>query len=150
MTEYCEVWGKTGRPCNDPLCIVCTRKLNTGRTQPIGGVEEKGTKLDVGKLRFDLVPVRAMWEFVGVLTFGAKKYGANNWRNLIGWRWRYIGAGLRHVFSYMSGDRSDSESGSHHLSHALCCFFFVLDNELAIEAGVKTVPDGDAIPPEVK
>ncbi len=115
---------------------------------PVGGMEAKGTKLDVGKLRFDLVPVRAMTMFVAVLSFGAKKYGANNWRNLIGWRWRYVGAGLRHIFAYMGGERTDPESRFHHLSHALCCFFFILDNELALEANL-VVPDGDAIPPEL-
>lgn len=115
---------------------------------PVGGMEAKGTKLDVGKLRFDLVPVRAMTMFVAVLSFGAKKYGANNWRNLIGWRWRYIGAGLRHVFAYMGGESRDPESGFHHLSHALCCFFFILENELTLADG-GTTPDGDAIPPEL-
>lgn len=148
--------GSTRFSCNCHATCECRQpgvKCHTLPAAPIGGMEKKGTKLDVGKSRFDLVPVRAMTMFVAVLTFGAVKYGANNWRNLIGWRWRYVGAGLRHVFAYMGGERCDSESGFHHLSHALCCFFFILENDLSIEAGGEAaarVPDGDAIPLEVK
>lgn len=114
--------------------------------------ETTGTKLDAGKNRLDLVPVRAHLEFGKVLTFGAKKYGAGNWMKVIGWRWRYIGAGLRHIYEYMLGNHRDDESGFHHLAHALCCFYFVLDNELTLEAEPsllnRAVPDGDALPPE--
>lgn len=122
---------------------------------PIGGVSKAstGTKLDQGKSRLDLMPMRALLEVGAVLTFGAKKYGANNWRKVIGWRWRYLGAGLRHVVTFMLGERSDPETGLHHLSHALCCFLFVLENELTLEHEIHggmniTVPDGDAIPDE--
>lgn len=110
-----------------------------------------GTKFDGGKLRMDLVPVRAFKEFVAVLTFGAAKYGAGNWRKVIGWRWRYMGAAFRHMWDYMLGEKTDPESGRHHLAHALCCLFFVLDNELTLRDEPKTiVPDGDTeeVPPE--
>lgn len=105
-----------------------------------------GKKLDKGKPRYDLIPTRALLEFVRVLTFGVEKYEANGWRKVIGWRWRYLRAGLTHVFQYIGGQACDPETGYHHLAHALCCFFFVLDNELAIVDGV-TVPDGDAPAP---
>lgn len=122
-------------------------------------LKDKGVKLDAGKLRFDLIPLLAQLEFVHVLTFGVKKYGANNWWKVIGWRWRYVGAGLRHVFAYMAGkftgETYDKETGLHHLAHALCCFYFVLDNELVLRAQAESgnvnwrvVPDGDAVPPE--
>lgn len=113
--------------------------------QPMGGeAKTSGVKLDGGKVRLDLMPMHAWLEVGKVLTFGALKYGANNWRKVAGWRWRYIGAGLRHVTAYMLGERSDPESGLHHLSHAMCCFLFVLENELVIESGSLAVPDGDA------
>lgn len=111
-------------------------------------MSEAGKKYDAGKPRWDLVPLRAHSEFVDVLTFGAEKYTANGWRQVIGWRWRYTRAGLGHVIKYMMGQRNDEETRKHHLAHALCCFYFVLEHELAIEAGV-VVPDGDAeAPPE--
>lgn len=122
-------------------------------SEPMGGVAKSatGTKYDAGKPRMDLLPMRAVLETAKVLAFGAKKYGANNWRKVLGWRWRYTGAGLRHVAAYVLGETHDAESGLHHLSHALCCFMFVLDNELTIaahESGLITVPDGDAVPLE--
>ena len=109
----------------------------------IGSDKGTGLKYDGGKERMDLVPPRAFTEFTRVLTFGAKKYKANNWRKVIGWRWRYTAAGLRHVFKYMGGETHDAETNLHHLAHALCCFFFVLDNEISLSLGDK-VPDGDA------
>lgn len=102
-----------------------------------------GVKYDHGKPRYDLLPPRALLEFVLVLTFGAKKYTANGWKAVVGWRWRYARAALTHVFRYLAGEARDPETGLHHLAHALCCIIFMLDNELALEAGVKTVPDGD-------
>lgn len=116
---------------------------------PMGGEAKgsTGTKFDQGKPRLDLMPMRALLEYSMVLTFGAEKYGANNWRKVVGWRWRYLGAGLRHVVAYALGERSDVESSRHHLAHALCCFSFVLENELNLELGSTDVPDGDAVPP---
>lgn len=117
--------------------------------QPMGReAKTNGVKLDVGKPRMDLIPMLAQLEFAKVLTFGVKKYGANNWRKVVGWRWRYVAAGLRHITYYALGERSDPETGLHHLAHALCCFSFVLDNELSIERGATTVPDGDAVEPQ--
>lgn len=114
---------------------------------------DKGTgiKFDGGKLRMDLVPVRALKEFVAVLTFGAVKYGAGNWRKVIGWRWRYMGAAFRHMWDYMLGEKYDPESGRPHLAHALCCLFFVLDNDMTLRDTPNVhVPDGDTeeVPPE--
>lgn len=113
-----------------------------------------GKKFDAGKPRYDLLPPRSTLEYVMVLTFGAAKYEANGWKKVVGWRWRYLRAGLTHVFQYLlaraTGNKEaerDSETGYHHLGHAMCCFSFVLDNDLSIEAGETTVPDGDAPAP---
>lgn len=112
---------------------------------------EAGKKYDADKPRWDLVPLLAHAEFIRVITFGAKKYSPNGWREVIGWRWRYTRAGLGHVLSYMMGKRSDDETGYHHLAHALCCFYFVLEHELSLEEPSDSrtfpVPDGDAPAP---
>ena len=42
----------------------------------------RGIKLDAGKTRWDLLPLRTVEEIVKVYTFGAEKYGDNNWQNL--------------------------------------------------------------------
>lgn len=156
MAGYCAEWGSTGHPCARADCAICVAALKARpdlkrEPAPIGGVDPKsnGTKYDVGKVRVDLVPMRAHWEMCRVLTKGCERYGANNWRQVIGWRWRYIGAALRHIFQYMMGKRIDNEGPHpthlHHLACALCSVSFVLEQDLCLEAG-ETVPDGDAIP----
>lgn len=112
-----------------------------------GALKDTGIKYDGGKSRLDLVPMRALTEVGYVLTAGAERYGPNNWRKVIGWRWRYMGAALRHVAAYLMGKRIDDE-GKHttrrqHLACAITSLMFVLENDLANEAG-DTTPDGDA------
>jgi hypothetical protein len=83
----------------------------------------EGIKHDSEKVRMDLLS--AIW-IVGVsnvLTFGAKKYDAHNWRKGLQ-RSRLLGAALRHIFSYLSGEDNDPETGLLHLYHASCCLMF--------------------------
>jgi len=86
-------------------------------------------KHDQGKARFALVPSGPLHEIAKVLTFGASKYGANNWRILPDARERYADALLRHVFAWTGGESLDPESGLHHLAHAGCCILFLLEFE---------------------
>lgn len=77
------------------------------------------------KPRLELVPFEAVEEIADVLTFGAQKYGANNWRR--GARWgRYFAALLRHLFAWWRGEDLDKETGLSHLAHAGCCLFFLM------------------------
>ena len=41
-----------------------------------------GTKHDAGKPRMDLIPPRAEMLLAEVLTFGANRYGDDNWRDV--------------------------------------------------------------------
>ncbi len=100
---------------------------------------EVGIKFTDGKPRTDLLPFRAVLEVSKVLSFAVPKYGANNWRKVRGWRWKYIGAALRHLSYYMLGDRTDPESGLPHLAHALCSIMFVLEQDLNLN------PYGDVV-----
>ena len=86
-------------------------------------------KNDQGKLRYSLIPSRAEEQMVRVLTFGAQKYSADNWRKCEDLS-RYIDAALRHIASYRVGQRDDGETGLHHLAHAMCCLSFIVDIEL--------------------
>jgi hypothetical protein len=85
-----------------------------------------GTKHDSEKNRLELLS--PVWvEGVGqVLTFGARKYEANNWRKGIS-QSRLLGAALRHIFSYVKGEDFDPESGLSHLLHASCCLMFAFE-----------------------
>ena len=85
-----------------------------------------GKKFDSGKLRWDLLPVNAVREIVKVLTFGADKYGANNWQEVVEAKRRYYAAALRHLTAWWEGEINDQESGLHHLGHAGCCIVFLL------------------------
>ena len=88
----------------------------------------KFTKHDQGKPDLGLWPPRA-FELVGeVLTYGAKKYAPDNWRNVDD-TGRYMSAALRHIFAHMRGEFTDQESGLPHLAHAACSLAFLLELE---------------------
>lgn len=81
-------------------------------------------KFDGEKVMMELLSEPAMEGLARVLTYGAKKYAADNWRQGMHWR-RLIGAALRHLFEFMRGNDIDPESGLPHIDHALCCLMFL-------------------------
>lgn len=90
----------------------------TGRNQDI--------KTDAGKLRMELLPPVAIKALSEVLTYGANKYGDYSWRTVE--TDRYIGALLRHMFSYMQDHEGiDEESGMPHIWHVLCNAAFLTE-----------------------
>lgn len=54
---------------------------------------------------------------VDVLTFGARKYGAHNWRRGLA-QSRLVAAACRHLYATIAGEPTDPESGLPHLAHA--------------------------------
>jgi hypothetical protein len=84
-----------------------------------------GVKYDSGKPRWDLVPWAEMQDVVQVLTFGAHKYGANNWKHVPEAQERYFAAALRHLVAWKSGEVLDPESGLPHLAHAVSSLLFL-------------------------
>lgn len=78
----------------------------------------KGLKYDSDKPRISLVPREALWGMAQALTFGAKKYEADNYKNGIEYR-RLADATLRHLTAWIDGENQDPESGLSHLDHAL-------------------------------
>jgi hypothetical protein len=84
-------------------------------------------KHDADKLRFDLLPWKALRSVVAVLTLGARKYAVDNWRHVPDRPRRYLAAAMRHLVSHASGETYDQESGEPHLAHAACCLLFLLD-----------------------
>lgn len=87
---------------------------------------KEGLKFDQEKMRYDLVPFRGMDDVVRVLTYGANKYSADNWRNVDHAEERYPAAALRHISAYLQGEEHDPESKLPHLAHAICSLLFVL------------------------
>ena len=90
----------------------------------------KGLKYDSEKPKMNLLPPKALIEVGKVLTFGAEKYGPENWKELEDLQNRYTAGALRHIFAHMDGEKDDPESNISHLAHALCCLLFKLEIEL--------------------
>lgn len=80
-------------------------------------------KFDQEKVRVELLDPEWMEGVGRVLTFGAQKYAADNWRKGLSTR-RLVGACLRHLFAFLRGEDLDPESGLSHLLHASCCLMF--------------------------
>ena len=89
-----------------------------------------GIKYDSAKPKMNLLPPKAILEVAKVLTFGAEKYDAENWRKLDDLQNRYTAGALRHIFAHMDGEKLDPETGLSHMAHALCCLLFKLEIEL--------------------
>lgn len=87
-----------------------------------------GKKFDDGKLRYDLIPPKALEQVVKALTHGANKYGDNNWINVEDFR--YDAAHGRHYAAWKLGEKYDEDSKAHHLAAAVCNLMFLLEKEL--------------------
>jgi len=102
--------------------------------------EEKGIRFDDGKVRHDLLSSNAINELSKVLTFGAQKYAAHNWRKGMAWS-RVIGSLKRHLNAIERGEDFDHETGVLHAAHVMCNAMFLTDY-------YKIYPEGDDRPHE--
>ena len=83
-----------------------------------------GMIFDSEQIQVDLLDTEWLEGVGRILTFGSKKYAADNWRQGISYR-RLIGACFRHLFSFAQGKTTDAETGESHLLHASCCLMFL-------------------------
>lgn len=131
ITKKCDIcaWEEMSDNNVPSLCPVpgCKGTMMTGAllsaVTPSGGA-----KYDTDKPRMELLDSYAMEQLAKVLTFGAKKYAAHNWRKGIS-KSRLIAAALRHIFAYLGGVDKDEETGLSHIAHAMCCCMFILGLE---------------------
>lgn len=109
-------------------CPECARALLRAGVTEVEVVEQF-LKFDGDKLRLDLIPVSTIIALGEVLTFGARKYKPNNWKECKDLS-RYEAALLRHFYAYKAGEKIDKDSGKPHLWHALAnlAFLVELDN----------------------
>ena len=98
-----------------------------------------GMKYDSDKPRMDLLDPHAMEQLAKVLTFGASKYAAHNWRQGLH-KSRLLAAALRHLFAYLGGQDLDPETGLSHVAHAMCCCMFLLGLEHRTELDDRWKP----------
>jgi len=83
-----------------------------------------GQKFDQEKPRMDLLDPEFLEDVARVLTFGAAKYGTNNWRSGIAVS-RLVAAAYRHLGAINRGEDIDPESGLPHSAHLGCCVQFL-------------------------
>jgi hypothetical protein len=106
----------------------------------------EGRKYDGGKAKLHLLPPKSILEVGKVLTYGAEKYDAENWRKVDDLQNRYTSAALRHIFAHIEGEDVDEETGLSHLAHAMCCLLFKLEDELigeSKEEGTREIDAGE-------
>ena len=89
-----------------------------------------GRKFAGGKTQFGLIPPFALQEFADVLTYGATKYEPDNWKHVPDARRRYFNAAMRHMWAWKRLEKTDPETGLHHMAHAMCCLSFIIDIEM--------------------
>lgn len=82
-------------------------------------------KFDTAKLRYELIPPKALKALATILTFGARAYKPNNWQKINDPN-RYIGAAMRHFEAYRAGKVYDEDSGFPHLWHLFCNIGFLI------------------------
>lgn len=87
---------------------------------------DSATKFDTDKTRFELIPCGALSQVAEVFTTGAKKYGDRNWEKGMNWS-RLVGAILRHIFAWFSGQTFDKETGHNHLAHACASLLMLIE-----------------------
>jgi hypothetical protein len=87
-----------------------------------------GIKHDQEKPDMSLLSSIALVEIAKVMTFGKRKYSANNWRGGFMWS-RVLSAAMRHLVAFIGGEDKDPETGLSHLAHLGCCVMFLLEFE---------------------
>jgi hypothetical protein len=118
-----DLYGKDGRVHAAP--VGCGTSWKWEQT-----THNVGVKYDTGKPEYGLIPPYALDEMVKVLTAGAQKYSADNWRKVDNGQVRYFNAMQRHVWAWKRGEHFDPETGLHHLAHAACCLYFLMETQL--------------------
>jgi len=83
-----------------------------------------GLKHDLGKPMMELIDADFELDLARVLTNGANKYDAENWRKGIAFK-RLIGAAKRHINAIERGEDIDPEWNLLHTAHAACELMFL-------------------------
>jgi hypothetical protein len=102
-----------------------------------------GVKYDDDKIQMELLPLRELREVAKVLTYGAKKYAPDNWKQVPDAKERYAGALLRHFTEYREGNHFDDEARPdklRHIAQTVCNALFLLYFELQDEVTVANNP----------
>lgn len=77
------------------------------------------------------VPMIAVYEMGKAMLDGMRKYGLFNWRTNAVRSDIYVDAAMRHINAWADGEEVASDSGVHHLAHAMACMAILIDAQNA-------------------
>jgi hypothetical protein len=137
----CNYFLDDGYVQNCPTCInfsAWKEDLSTKLNKGLTSVEKEperiftkenpmGKKFDKDKVDWTLMPWKELEEVLGILEFGAKKYARDNWKHVE--PIRYEKAAMRHLISYITGEKKDPETNKSHLAHLICNALFLMWND---------------------
>lgn len=105
---------------DEPLCHVghVASKATTTNPKDLLGAQ----KVSLTKL-----PAVAVAHAAMAMMDGAKKYLPYNWRAKEVQASIYVDAALRHLYDWFEGQETATDSGVHHLGHAIACCAILLD-----------------------
>ena len=83
-----------------------------------------GFRFNAGKLRLSLSSPWADEGLAAVLTYGANKYAAHNYRKGLSWS-ETLDSLKRHLSAFIKGEDIDPESGLPHIDHIACNAHFL-------------------------
>jgi len=116
-----EIMGKSNQMYQDQLELHNALKIAYEE-----GVYATFQKKDIGKNRLELIEPSFIEDLGQVLTFGANKYEANNWKLMSSSDVERVkGSLLRHTLSYLKGIEYDDETGFSQLAHMACNLMFL-------------------------
>lgn len=116
---YKEFSGQFSKFLSDPNRVDkdATGRFEVNYTPPFS---DNGVKFDEEKVKMQLLDPTFLEEVAKVFTFGASKYGENNYKNGLHVS-RCLGALDRHLKAFKVLEDNDPETGLSHLAHAACC-----------------------------
>jgi hypothetical protein len=79
------------------------------------------------KVSISKLPAIAVLHGAHAMMDGARKYGPYNWRDKKVVAGIYVDAAMRHIQAWFEGEENASDSGVHHLGHAIACCAILLD-----------------------
>lgn len=94
------------------------------QSEVLAKIPQLGVKHDQGKPMMSLLDSDWLLDVARVLTFGAKKYAAHNWRNGLKVS-KILDAIGRHQAAINKGEDIDPESGLPHSAHLSCEVMFL-------------------------
>ena len=112
----------------------------------------KFQKFDGKKNRLELIEPEFIEGLGRILSFGADKYEADNWKLASSEedQRRIYGALQRHLMAYRKGEKIDAETGESHLYHACCNLMFLDYQDRQQERETVITCAGEVTYPEKK